>query len=135
MHPFVQDRHLPVSFLVKLQYLTLDFKNAMRGYHYCDLCTTPPWARSRKEGLECFEFTRRGSAEIHVSGPDGTFVAPTLIVHYVTEHGYCPPPEFVQAVMAQDVLELRWRAANAELARVSQMQGREGSSPKTTSEP
>jgi len=40
-----------------------------------------------------------GDAEIRVVAENGTlFVAPTLILHYVVEHGYQPPPEFVDAL-------------------------------------
>jgi hypothetical protein len=41
-----------------------------------------------------------GNGEIRVLGADGvTFVAPVLILHYVTEHHYLPPPQFVDAVL------------------------------------
>ncbi|HTW24902.1 MAG TPA: hypothetical protein VMD78_14950 [Candidatus Baltobacteraceae bacterium] len=40
-----------------------------------------------------------GSAEIHVKAPDGrTFAAPDLIYHYVAQHGYKPPLEFIDVV-------------------------------------
>jgi hypothetical protein len=42
-----------------------------------------------------------GSAEIRVVAADGRrLTAPTLVVHYVRDHGYRPPPEFVEAVTA-----------------------------------
>ncbi len=41
-----------------------------------------------------------GAAEIHVDGGGGAaFAAPSLIVHYVTEHEYLPPVEFREAVV------------------------------------
>jgi hypothetical protein len=41
-----------------------------------------------------------GSAEIIVCGIKGKlYLCPDLIYHYVTEHNYCPPTEFVQAVI------------------------------------
>lgn len=45
-----------------------------------------------------------GSAEIRVVARDGRWLtAPTLIVHYVRDHGYRPPAEFVEAVAAMRV--------------------------------
>lgn len=42
-----------------------------------------------------------GTGEIHVEGPDGTaYAAPVIIHHYVVDHGYLPPEEFQQAVLA-----------------------------------
>lgn len=40
-----------------------------------------------------------GQAEIRVLGEVDIFAAPTLIYHYVTEHGYRPPDIFIDAVM------------------------------------
>lgn len=45
-----------------------------------------------------------GSAEIRVIAADGRHLtAPTLVVHYVRDHGYRPPAEFVEAVAAMRV--------------------------------
>lgn len=48
-----------------------------RGYHYCELC---------KEA--------RGNGEIHVRDEKFVYAAPTLVVHYITAHGYLPPEAF-----------------------------------------
>jgi len=41
-----------------------------------------------------------GAAEIEVASPDGSwYVAPDLIYHYVKEHRYAPPDEFVRACL------------------------------------
>ena len=40
-----------------------------------------------------------GSAEIRVIGDTDIYAAPNLIYHYVVEHQYRPPDEFIQAVM------------------------------------
>ena len=41
-----------------------------------------------------------GNGEIRVTGEDGTvYAAPTMIAHYVAEHHYLPPQEFVDAVL------------------------------------
>ncbi len=41
-----------------------------------------------------------GSAEIRVFGSNGvTYAAPDMIYHYVAEHEYKPPDEFIEAVL------------------------------------
>jgi hypothetical protein len=42
---------------------------------------------------------RGGSAEIRVVGVGRVYAAPDLIGHYVEAHGYCPPEEFIAAVL------------------------------------
>jgi hypothetical protein len=69
-----------------------------RGFHICELCDSPsqkpPIARHGEDVLEL------GSAQIRVFGKDGRiYAAPNLIYHYVVEHQYCPPEEFIQAVL------------------------------------
>jgi len=71
-----------------------------RGRHKCDLggCAHPdrPVARSG-EAEETL-----GAAEVWPVGPDGTaYAAPTLVHHYVVEHGYRPPDEFIAAVLGR----------------------------------
>ena len=45
------------------------------------------------------EAHKLGAAEIRVLGKDDIFAAPDLIYHYVRDHNYMPPAEFVEAVM------------------------------------
>ncbi len=40
-----------------------------------------------------------GAAEIRIIGPEDIYAAPDLIYHYVRDHNYLPPAEFVDAVM------------------------------------
>jgi hypothetical protein len=41
-----------------------------------------------------------GNGEIRVRAANGiTYVAPVLVLHYVVEHGYLPPQEFIEAVI------------------------------------
>ena len=40
-----------------------------------------------------------GGAEIRIIGEEEIYAAPDLIYHYVVEHQYLPPKEFVKAVM------------------------------------
>ncbi len=42
----------------------------------------------------------RGAANLWVPADDVVYVAPELVLHYVTGHKYLPPLEFIDAVMA-----------------------------------
>lgn len=46
----------------------------------------------------CGEFW--GNGEIHITSGKTVYVAPQLVIHYVTDHAYCPPPEFQEALLA-----------------------------------
>ena len=41
---------------------------------------------------------RISNGEIRVSREGITFAAPLLIAHYIEEHGYLPPDEFLRAI-------------------------------------
>ena len=78
----------PRPLLSKLRELAKDPSNSMWGFHECDICTSS-WHKRRQ-----------GNGEIHVVGSDGTtYVAPTLIVHYIKVHKYLPPSAFIDAVL------------------------------------
>lgn len=69
-----------------------------RGYHCCEFCSTSNMAPYvlNKNGIE---FTL-GRSEIRVLGKAGRiYAAPTLIYHYIVDHEYKPPEEFIQAVL------------------------------------
>lgn len=69
-----------------------------RGFHVCGFCAGDGAERSTPEELAALP---RGSAEIRMTGEDGTrYAAPTLVVHYVTTHGYLPPRGFLAAAVA-----------------------------------
>jgi hypothetical protein len=67
------------------------------GHHTCQFCAWP-WVKPmivRRNGRR----VRLGNGEVLVVGTSGeAFLAPTMIYHYVTEHGYRPPAEFVAAL-------------------------------------
>jgi hypothetical protein len=68
--------------------------NRTRGWHRCPFCTAYP-ARLKHGGRELV----LGDAEIHIPGRDETvFACPTLICHYILDHGYRPPDKFLAAV-------------------------------------
>ena len=40
-----------------------------------------------------------GSGDILIFGPGDVYIAPNMIYHYVADHDYLPPDEFIQAVL------------------------------------
>ena len=73
--------------------------NQMRGIHSCELCDVGGWDREAYivvpgEGLRLL-----GTNEIRVVGSDGVrYAAPSLVLHYLVDHNYRPPTEFLDAV-------------------------------------
>lgn len=67
-----------------------------RGFHLCQFCPREDlrvWPPANPERL--------GNGQIRVQGAGGVwYAAPTMVEHYVVEHGYGPPAEFVQAVLS-----------------------------------
>lgn len=96
-HPF--DTAEPsAELLARLWALCRAPVNATRGTHECELCDADPLSYfvirqgDQEIGL--------GHAEIWVfDGADTVYVAPTLVYHYITAHHYCPPPQFVEALL------------------------------------
>jgi hypothetical protein len=70
---------------------------ATRGYHQCEICSEPQWPYIATRGDQELKL---GSAEIRVLGTDNIiYAAPDLIYHYVVDHQYLPPQEFIDAVV------------------------------------
>jgi hypothetical protein len=69
-----------------------------RGFHTCDLCLPTDF-----EGLTLVKFREQiiklGDGISFVFTDDKNYCFPNLIFHYVTEHHYCPPQEFIEAVI------------------------------------
>lgn len=89
------------AFVLALRKLTAAPLNPYRGSHLCDFCPRPPTILS-KGGIPMLDYSVAitGNGEIRVEGRDGqTYVAPTLVLHYVTAHDYAPPQAFVDAVI------------------------------------
>jgi hypothetical protein len=72
-----------------------------RGFHVCEFCA---W-KSRDD------WSPIGNGQIRIRDENGLwYVAPTMIYHYVDNHNYQPPDEFIMAVLnpieiAEDVPE------------------------------
>lgn len=68
--------------------------NRTRGWHRCPFCKPYP-VKVTVDGEEiCL-----GDAEIRVQSENGVaFAAPNLLCHYVRDHEYQPPAEFLDAL-------------------------------------
>jgi membrane protease YdiL (CAAX protease family) len=69
-----------------------------RGVHGCEFCPGKDVHLAERNGNKL----QLGTSEIRVFSDAGDiYAAPTLIYHYVRDHGYKPPGQFIQALMAQ----------------------------------
>lgn len=86
-HPYQQGT-VPVRFLARLkQHVDTAYQPVLfMGFHECSLCQEG----DRKAGLR----------NLLIPTERLLYVAPEMIVHYIEDHGYQPPQEFVEAVMA-----------------------------------
>jgi hypothetical protein len=89
---------VPLAFIDRLWILCRRRIMTMRGFHVCEFCDMAhdkvPTVQRGEEVLSL------GFAEIRVFSPsDRVYAAPNLIYHYVVEHHYQPPEEFIQAVL------------------------------------
>jgi hypothetical protein len=86
------------DFIEKLAWLSVNAAvNRTPGIHKCSLC--PPM----DFGFHIISIEREqhllGSAEIRVKGPEATYAAPDLLLHYVLDHKYRPPEDFIGGVL------------------------------------
>ena len=97
-HPLTRGEVDP-EFLARLGRLYSDRVKQTRGFQLCPFCPNAPFGLpANVQG----EMILLGSAEVHLRDSLGrSFAAPDLIYHYITAHGYCPPAEFIEAVMAE----------------------------------
>jgi len=89
---------VPAEFVSRLWIFCRNSLFYTLGYHRCSLCRDAKvsGALIRYKGEEL----KLGSADIRVVGKDGTvYAAPNMIFHYVVDHLYQPPDEFIQAVL------------------------------------
>lgn len=82
----------------------------MRGLP--DLCPFCPrehaeiWLDSEEEESDPrFKKYALGRCEIHIPSADGKYLyaSPSMLYHYVAEHDYLPPPQFLEALEAFDM--------------------------------
>ncbi|WP_446009239.1 DUF7919 family protein [Candidatus Electrothrix sp.] len=102
--PFPQEETSP-EFRDKLFQFCLDeyVVNIARGFHVCELCSDISREQWYNEGQSRYgektHWLGIGDGEICVIGKSVIYAAPTLIYHYVVEHQYKPPDEFIEAVL------------------------------------
>jgi hypothetical protein len=66
-----------------------------RGLHECDFCANCDTNFTKRNS----ENLMLGYSEIRVFSKSGfIYAAPTLIYHYVKDHNYSPPAEFIEAL-------------------------------------
>ncbi|MFF7633100.1 hypothetical protein ACFZB9_08105 [Kitasatospora sp. NPDC008050] len=97
---------VPAAFAEKLQaVLAVQAVNECLGHHDCDLCPDDPPADRQTWRRPGHLRACSGTGEIRVPAQPGgsAFAAPRLIGHYVLDHGYRPPQEFIDAVLAFDL--------------------------------
>jgi hypothetical protein len=96
---------VPAAFAEKLKaILAVQAVNECLGYHECDLCPDEPPADQQTWLRPGHLRACIGNGEIRVPAQSGTaFAAPRLIGHYVLDHGYQPPRDFIDAVLAFDL--------------------------------
>jgi hypothetical protein len=91
------------------------FSDGYRGYHSCTLCgkslVEVKWKR-RRIGLQ-------GHGHYLVERGQVVYMAPALLLHYILDHDYHPPEEFLDAVvkgrfLTEEDLVVRWRRAAEE---------------------
>lgn len=82
---------VPEGFLTKLS--KLKKTNHTKGWHECPFCERP----ESVDGVR--RLGPRGSCELTVTDNGITYLAPELITHYVKEHNYLPPKQYIDAVM------------------------------------
>ena len=86
------------SFVEKLSSLLVDTWQPFTswGSHDCGFCNPPkvPSPLRFKDHL-----IQLGKGELCVPYESKIFVSPRSIVHYISSHDYCPPPEYQEAVM------------------------------------
>ncbi len=84
------------AFIEKLEAFCCYRVNLTRGFQECPFCGASGLAITNQKGNKIYI----GDAEIRVKSKKGRiFAAPTLIIHYVKEHSYLPPQEFIEAIM------------------------------------
>ncbi|MEU6663542.1 hypothetical protein [Streptomyces sp. NPDC046821] len=88
----------PAGLVDALADLATGAVSVCRGTHFCNLCPDFQTARENTSRGETFI----GSGEVRVTSARGTiYTSPAMIVHYVETHGYLPPEEYCEAVLAQ----------------------------------
>jgi hypothetical protein len=113
IHPYSKGPVAP-PLIGKMTRLAAHPVELYRGFHICEICIAPSGMaktlvpdKGRMIDPNCswmrWAEQRRGNGEIRVSYKSITFAAPILIVHYIEEHEYRPPAQFLEAIGRVDL--------------------------------
>ena len=88
--------------------------NQMRGIQECKFCRLHEWPLLPLEENPAIPVGEKrqflGNWEIWIPGANGkVYASPALIIHYIEEHEYRPPEEFIVAAMNESTLP-EWQA-------------------------
>jgi hypothetical protein len=102
-YPFAKQQPTTV-FLENLEKFYYRVVDQTRGIHICPFCpeskSKAKWPAPSTRATILNREIVLGSAEIRVSAPGVTYACPNLIYHYIKDHDYRPPDEFIDAVMS-----------------------------------
>lgn len=103
--------HVDGRLIEKVKLLAAKPVELYRGRHICEVCTEPKdliktYIPNRGNGKLIdpesrwakWADQRWNNGEIRVALGGIIFAAPILIVHYIEEHGYLPPTQFLEAI-------------------------------------
>jgi hypothetical protein len=79
---------VPASFVDRLKQHVRSAYQPVKiwGWHDCTLCP--------RDGAA------RGASNVMIPTPELLYIAPGMVVHYIEDHDYHPPEEFIEAVLA-----------------------------------
>lgn len=90
---------VPADFVERLRAVCANGTARTRGWHRCNLCPEGAPCPVTVQGADGGQYLV-GDAEIRVAGQGRVvYAAPTMVIHYVQDHGYRPPDGFIAAVL------------------------------------
>ena len=89
------------------------FRDGTSGVHTCSLCTHTQTVALYPIQWRGQTITVKGFGHYLVQMDKIVYMAPALLLHYICEHRYCPPQEFVYAMvhgkfLTEDDLDIKW---------------------------
>lgn len=89
---------VPPQVIAALTTLAAHQHNITRGVHNCHFCDEESPLKLPADVPR--GYVSLGMGEFHVRAPTGiTYSAPSLVIHYILQHDYQPPSEFIDAVL------------------------------------
>lgn len=83
-----------------LEIIYLKQCNVTRGLHRCDFCKSENFVTNHNNIKILL-----GHAEIWIPSISGNFIyaSPTLIYHYIDQHNYLPPANYIESILGFDL--------------------------------